>query len=173
VSPAVLTIISAAALAAAGIAVASRGTGETPAATSRAVLNALGPQAYAPGTARAGATTRAAGIPLPAGGNFNGIRWELSDGEIPAGTIDVVLQYNAACQWLRAWRRGSLSALGVLRRATTWSAFRAGGEVRLADVAAEASRGGGKDVTAMLADCNASHRREVSYARRLGLAPST
>jgi hypothetical protein len=168
-----VTIISAAAVAAAGIAVASRGTGEAAPASSRTVLNALGPQAYAPGTAREGAAVRAAGIPLPAGGNFNGIRWELLEGDIPAAQMDFVLQYNAACQWLRAWRRGSSSALGVLRRAASWSAFRAGGEVRLADVAAQASRGGGKDVTAMLADCNATHTREVAYARRLGLRPST
>lgn len=172
-SPALLTIVSAAALAAAGIAVASRGTGEAAVQTSRSVLDALGPRTYAPGAARAGASERAAGIPLPAGGNFNGIRWELADGEIPAETIDFVLQYNAACQWLRAWRRGSGSAVGMLRRAASWSAFRVGGEVRLAGITAEASRGGGKKVTAMLADCQATHTREVAYARRLGLTPST
>jgi hypothetical protein len=171
-SPALLTLVSAAALAAAGIAIASRGTGEAVVETPRPVLDALGPQAYPPGTARAGASARAAGIPLPAGGNFNGIRWELADGEIPAATMDFVLQYNAACQWLRAWRRGSGRALTVLRRAASWSAFR-GGEVRLATVAAEASRGGGKDATAMLADCNSTHTREAAYARQLGLTPST
>jgi len=172
-SPALLTIVSAAALAAAGIAVASHGSGGAPAELSRPVLDALGPQAYAPGTARAGAAMRAEGIPLPAGGNFNGIRWELADGDIPAAQMDFVLRYNAACQWLRAWRRGSATALGVFRRAASWSAFRGDGAARLAGVAAEASRGGGKDVTAMLAECTASHRREVAYARRLGLAPST
>jgi hypothetical protein len=134
------------------------------------VLDALGPQAYAPGTAREGATVRGAGIPLPAGGNFNGIRWELVAGDIPVAQMDLVLQYNAACQWLRAWRRGSASALGVLRRAASWTALRGSS---IADVAAEASRGGGEDVTAMLAECNASHTREVAYARQLGLTPST
>jgi hypothetical protein len=172
-SPALLTIVSAAALAAAGIAAASRGSASAPAGPSRQVLDALGPQAYAPGSARAGAAVRAAGIPLPAGGNFNGIRWELTDGDIPAGQMDFVLRYNAACQWLRAWRRGSASALGVFRRAVSSPAFRGEGATRLAGVAAEAGRGGGKDLSAMLADCNASHGREVAYARRLGLAPST
>ncbi len=172
-SPAILTIVSAAALAAAGIAVASRGTSGAAPATSRTVLNALGPRAYAPATARDGAAVRAAGIPLPAGGNFNGIRWELLQGDIPATQMDFILQYNAACQWLRAWRRGSARALGVFQRAASRSAFRGGGELRLADVAAEASRGGGKDVTAMLAECNAAHTREVAYARGLGLRPST
>jgi len=173
VSPALLTIVSAAALAAAGIAVASRGTGGAAPATSRTVLDALGPRAYAPATARDGAAVRAAGIPLPAGGNFNGIRWELLQGDVPAAQMDFILQYNAACQWLRAWRRGSLRALGVLQRAASWSAFRGGGELRLGEVAAEASRGGGKDVTAMLAECTAAHTREAAYARGLGLTPST
>jgi hypothetical protein len=168
--PALLPIVSAAAWAAAGIAVASRGTGDAAAGPSRPVLDALGPQAYAPATARQGATARSVGIPVPDGGNFNGIRWELAEGEIPAPTMDFVLQYNAACQWLRAWRRGSATALGVFRRAASWTALRGSS---IADVAAEASRGGGKDVTAMLADCNATHSREVAYARQLGLRPST
>jgi hypothetical protein len=173
VSPALVTIVSAAALAAAGIAVAARASGEMPAGVSRPVLDALGPRAYAPGSARAGATVRGASIPLPAGGNFNGIRWELVDGDIPPAQMDFVLQYNAACQWLRAWRRGSATALGVFRRAASWSAFRGNGATRLAAVAAEAGRGAGKDLTAMLSDCNAAHRREVAYARRLRLAPSS
>jgi hypothetical protein len=170
-SPALLTIVSAAALAAAGIGVAAaRRPAEAPAGLSRPVLDALGPRAYAPGTARAGAATRAAAIPLPSGGNFNGIRWELAAADIPVAQMDLVVQYNAACQWLRAWRRGSGTALGVFRRAASWTALRGSS---IAGVAAEASRGGGKDVTAMLADCDASHTREVAYARRLGLTPST
>ena len=137
------------------------------------MLNALGPQAYTPATAREGAAVRGAGIPLPEGGNFNGIRWELLEGDVPAAQMDFILQYNTACQWLRAWKRGSVSALGVFRRAASWSAFRGDGAIRLTDVAAEASRGGGKDLTAMLAECDAGHTREVAYARRLGLTPST
>jgi hypothetical protein len=173
VSHALLTIIPAAVLTAAGIAVASRGTGETAPATPRTVLSALGPQAYAPATAREGAAVRAAGIPLPAGGNFNGIRWELLEGDVPAAQMDFILQYNAACQWLRAWRRGSAGALRVFRRAASWSVFRGEGASRLAAVAAQASAGGGAAATAMLSECEAAHRREVAYARRLGLAPST
>ncbi len=169
-----MTLVSAAALAAAGIALASSQRGRDTTAPPSAVLDALGPRAYTPATARTGAAARAAGIPLPAGGNFNGIRWELAAGEIPAATIDAVLQYNAACQWLRAWRRGSGSALAVLRRVTSWPAFRGGPVVaRLDAVAAEAGRGGGDAVTAMLADCNATHAREVAYARHLGMTAST
>jgi len=169
-SPALVIIVSAAALAAAGIGVAAARQPPAPADPSRPVLDALGPQAYAPGTAREGAAVRGTGIPLPAGGNFNGIRWELVDGDIPAVQVDLILQYNAACQWLRAWRRGSASALGVLRRAASWTALRGSS---IADVAAEASRGRGKGLTMMLAECDAGHTREVAYARRLGLTPST
>jgi hypothetical protein len=169
-TPAALTIISAAALAAAGIAAASRDRAAAPAVTPRPVLDALGPQAYTPQTARAGAAVRGADIPLPAGGNFNGIRWEDMQSEIPAATVDTLLQHNAACQWLRAWRRGSGTALEVFRRAAAWPALQ---RSPIEAVAGEASRGGGRNLTAMLAQCNASHTREVAYARGLGLAPST
>ena len=164
----VLTIISAAALAAAGIA-AAHPHDAAPAVPPPAVLDALGPQAYTPQTAREGAVVRGADIPLPAGGNFNGIRWEGMTGEITVATVDSLLQYNAACQWLRAWRRGSAIALRVFRRAASWSTLR---EAPIAEVADEASRGGGENLAAMLSQCNASHTREVAYARQLGLAPS-
>jgi hypothetical protein len=169
-TPAIVTIVSAAALAAAGIAAAAHPRAAATADPPRAVLDALGPQAYTPQTAREGAVIRSADIPLPTGGNFNGIRWEEMVGEIPAGTVDTLLQHNAACQWLRAWRRGSGTALEQFRRAATWPALRS---APIATVADQASRGGGRDLAAMLSQCNASHTRQVSYARRLGLTPST
>ena len=165
-----MTIVSAAALAAAGFAAAPRGGGVIPADPPRPVLDALGPQAYTPQTAREGAAVRGEGIPLPTGGNFNGIRWEAMEGEIPVPTIETLLQHNAACQWLRAWRRGSGTALDVLRRAASWSALRGS---PIAAVVEEANRGGGRILSAVLAQCAASHTREVAYARRLGLTPST
>ena len=168
-TPAVVTIISAAALAAAGIA-AAHPHDAAPAVPPPAVLDALGPQAYTPQTAREGAVVRGADIPLPAGGNFNGIRWEGMTGEITVATVDSLLQYNAACQWLRGSQRGSGTALEVFRRAATWPALRS---APIAAVADQATRGGGRDYAAMLAQCNASHTREVAYARKLGLTPST
>ena len=55
----------------------------------------------------------------------------------------------------------------------SWSALRGtqAGAV-FAAVAAQAGAGGGDDVAAVLADCDASHVREVEYATRLGLTPS-
>jgi hypothetical protein len=95
---------------------------------------------------------------------------------VDASTIDGVLQYNAACQWLRAWRRappGRGQALAVLQRVPSWSALHGtqAGAV-FATVAAQAGAGGGDDATAVLAGCDASHVREVQYATRLGLTPS-
>jgi hypothetical protein len=165
-----MTIVSAAALAAAGLAAAPRGGGVTPADPPRPVLDALGPQAYTPQTAREGAAVRSDGIPLPTGGNFNGIRWEAMDGEVPVAVIETLLQHNAACQWLRAWRRGSGTALDMLRRAASWSALRGS---PIAAVVEEATRGGGRHLAAALAQCSASHAREAAYARQLGLTPST
>jgi hypothetical protein len=42
----------------------------------------------------------------------------------------------------------------------------------LARVAAEVRAGGGENARLMLADCDASHAREVEYAARMGLPPS-
>src|SRR4051812_32970263 len=57
-------------------------------------------------TARVVADDVAKTIPLPAGGTFDGVRWEEADGVFSRNEIAAVLQYNASCQWLRAWRDG-------------------------------------------------------------------
>ena len=126
------------------------------------------------GSARAAAAERAVAVPLPAGGTFHGIRWELA-GALTHADIDGVLQYNAACQWLRAWRDGRerARAVSVLQAVPGWSATRGteSAEV-LSRVAAEVRARGGQTATAMLADCDASHAREVEYAARMGLTPT-
>jgi hypothetical protein len=130
---------------------------------------------YTAATARAAARLKAASVPLPAGGTFDGIRWELGGDGVGTGDIEATLQYNAACQWLRAWRDGRDAALAVrvLQTAPSWPAMRGteSGEW-LARVAADVSAGGGETATAVLADCDASHAREVEYAARLNLTPS-
>jgi hypothetical protein len=185
------------ALAAAGLAAgASGGSAATPTGTAaeavaqaQALVSAPSPDpslAYAAARARTAANARGAAIPLPAGGTFNGVRWEEAGGDVVAGTIDGVLAYNATCQWLRAWRqakpvtsearpsRYAALAIRVLREVPSWTVFRGteSGAV-LAQVAADVSQGGGPTAAAVLADCDAAHAREVAYATRIGLAPST
>jgi hypothetical protein len=115
-------------------------------------------------------------VPLPAGGNFNGIQWERAGVEIPPSAIQGTLEYNAACQWLRAWRDGRETgqAIRTLRAAPGWSFLRGSesGQI-IAQVAREAAGGGGGLATGVLADCDAAHDREVAYAIDRGLTPST
>ncbi|HEX6021540.1 MAG TPA: hypothetical protein VFZ00_06055 [Solirubrobacter sp.] len=130
--------------------------------------------AYTARAARAAANLRAAGVPLPAGGTFNGVRWELA-GAVTQREIDLVLQYNAACQWLRAWRDGREPqlAIEVLQTAPSWPAIRGTESAEwLARVAADVRAGGGEAATAVLADCDASHESEAAYAKQLTLTPS-
>jgi hypothetical protein len=131
---------------------------------------------YPVAQARSVAKERAAGIPVPAGGTFSGVRWELGEGVVAESEIDGVISYNAACQWLRAWRDGrdAATALAVLEQIPEWPAFRGTDSGRfVATVAEEANAGGGETATNMLRDCDAAHLREVSYARSIGLPPST
>ncbi len=131
---------------------------------------------YPVARARDVASRRGAEIPLPAGGTFHGVRWELGEGTVAESEIDGVLSYNAACQWLRAWRDGrdAATALEILAAAPDWPALRGTDSGRfVAKVAEEASAGGGETAAAMLRDCDASHVREVAYATSIGLQPSS
>jgi hypothetical protein len=125
-------------------------------------------------SARPRAALRGLGIPLPAGGTFNGVRWE-QGGDVTAAQMDGVLEYNAMCQWLRAWRdrREPLLAAQVLQTVPGWPALR-GTEAAttLTRVAAQVRRGQ-RPPAGVLRDCDASHRREVAYAKELGLPPSS
>ena len=113
-------------------------------------------------------------FPLPAGGNFNGIRWP-QDEKLEAPVVEATQAYNAACQWLRAWRDGRYErALAVLAEIPSWPAIEAAGSAPVLElVAKEAAAGGGKTVAGVVAACDASHVREVSYARGQGLTPSS
>jgi hypothetical protein len=126
-------------------------------------------------TARVVADELAAAIPLPAGGTFTGVRWEQAGGVFSRADIIGVLQYNAACQWLRAWRDGRDRDLParVLADVPAWPAWRFGdGAPVFAALAADVRAGGGRTASALLAGCDASHEREITYAAARGLASS-
>jgi hypothetical protein len=166
-----------------GVAIAAAVGSAAPArpgeARAHALAGASRPQfagaPYRGAQARAAAAARAAAVPLPPGGTFNGIQWELDGGAWSAGDLEGILEYNAACQWLRAWRDGrdAATALSVLTAAPQWPAMRGTDSgAFLTQVAADARAGGGATATEMLADCDASHAREVATATRLGLTAS-
>jgi hypothetical protein len=121
--------------------------------------------------ARAVAASLTAQIPLPAGGTFSGIRWETLGGTVSTGEIESMLEYNAACQWLRARRDGrdAKAAATVLKALPAWPALRGTESARVLSEAV----GGGELRAGVLADCDASHDREVAYANAIGLAPSS
>jgi hypothetical protein len=126
-------------------------------------------------TARAVAGGIAGAIPLPPGGSFDGVRWEQAGGVFTTAEIALVLQYNAACQWLRAWRDGRETPTSglILRDVPSWPAWRDSETgAFLAQVAADVRAGGGPSAVALLSDCDAAHDREVTYAAGRGLTPA-
>jgi hypothetical protein len=127
-------------------------------------------------TARVVADELAREIPVPAGGTFSGIRWEQAGGVVSRTEIAAVLQYNATCQWLRAWRDGRERATSqqVLADVPSWPAWRFSVTATvLAKVSGDVRAGGGDSAAAVLADCDAAHEREVVYAVARGLTPSS
>jgi hypothetical protein len=140
-----------------------------------AAAPALGVMAVEPvpaESARGVADLYAESIPLPSGGTFNGVRWEQAGGEFRPTEIATVLQYNAVCQWLRAWRDGRQVdvARQVIADAAGWPNLQAaepGG--RIQQLSDDVTRGEGEVLKATLADCDAAHAREVAYAESLRL----
>jgi len=135
------------------------------------------PQRVYAGGGEAGEAARRAAdaIPLPEGGNFHGIRWEDVEGELTDADVQHVLEYNAACQWLRAARdeREARLAREVLREVGRWSALRmASSGAVWREVAQDLERSGEGVHEAVLGDCDAAHAREVAYATSRGLTPS-
>lgn len=110
-------------------------------------------------------------IPLPQGGNFNGIRWNDLGGASRAD-IKGLLLFNAACQWSRARadRRGGTSAQAVLADVPRWPTLRAGDRNEFARTLSADS---GPLADGVRRDCKEIHAREVTYAQSHGLAPSS
>lgn len=109
----------------------------------------------------------ARGVPLPAGGNFSGIRWKEA-GFATDADIAFVLQHNAACQWLRAVADGrDPEAAGqAWREIPEWPAMRLGGNAGLFLAALDQVKSGesGAAPHPLLEACRASNRRERAYA---------
>jgi hypothetical protein len=138
-------------------------------------VNRAGPSYDGASTARAQADRAVSRIPLPDGGNVNGIEWERAGGVFTAAEIESVVEYNAFCQWLRAARddRDRAAALEVLGDVPDWPGFRAQpdlGPVR--QIVAEAKAGGGEALSGALADCDRSAQQERAYAGSRRLAPT-
>lgn len=181
-----LALCSLAAVAAAvtvGAGGASAGPGDEAATLAKqhksALLVAAGDLRFAPDTSyyegmdaiRAAAAPLEEAVPLPDGGNFNGIRWSEVDG-VHVDDILFTLQFNASCQWYRALADGREvgTARRVLAEMPSWPAFRGQSTADLA------RRLAGADADSelfqlKLAECAAQHQREVSFARAHGLQP--
>lgn len=147
---------------------------------SGALADAPSPNRFAAGVrvpaagARAFADGPAEEIPLPEGGSFDGIQWEPAGGEFPPSEVRLIMQYNAMCQWVRAYRDGrDVDVSGqVLADIPAWVAWRdaeTGAILRTA--IDELVAGGGPASAVLLAECDRSHEQEVRFAQARGLTP--
>jgi hypothetical protein len=168
----------AAALAAiAGGVAASTSLSAGPSGSGTATSAAGSPSTVVGGPAEARRAAAAQTLALPAGGNFNGIRWEEAGGTFTEADVAFVTEYNATCQWWRALSDGrdAQRAARIVQEAPTWPAI-TGTEpaAGLLAAAREVLAGGfGPAALALVAQCQASHEREVAWATQLGLPPSS
>ncbi len=113
-------------------------------------------------------------VPLPSGGNFNGIQWDAVEDGMSRNEMRFVLQYNAACQWFRAVadEREVELAEDVIREIPRWSALRRNEAGLRAQAALDSySEEAGSDFEVFVARCEDSARRERDYASQQGLDP--
>jgi len=130
---------------------------------------------YTPEQARAAVARIGENVPVPDGGNFNGIRFE-DIGPMSVPNVQALMEYNAACKWWRAMADGRelADAQLIVREIPRWPSFRGGDREQVASlVAAELAAGSGPVREGVLRDCRATRDREVAYARARGLTPTT
>lgn len=120
--------------------------------------------------ARRVAAELAVNIPVPKGGNFNGVYWENAVG-MPRGQIESVLQYNAMCQWVRALADGRQadSARRILGVVPQWPNFGEPSETRARVIGLA---GNGPMYWDRVEECRNSATLEAAHAREAGLLPS-
>lgn len=131
-------------------------------------------QQFEPAQARGASAALSDQVPLPEGGSFNGIRWEEVEGVLTEADLVHVLEFNAACQWLRASRDGRETevARAILEEIPSWASFRENERGELfRDVLAQLDQRG-PVARAVLDECDSSHQSEVGYAIQRGTAPS-
>lgn len=123
-----------------------------------------------------GATARlAAQIPLPEGGDFNGLHFDntVAQGGMRDDSLARMLQANAACQWYVALAAGREveTAKGIIPQIVRWSGLRNDGvwDAPTADFAA----GGRAAFAQMTATCEATRADQRAYALQHGLAPTS
>jgi hypothetical protein len=124
--------------------------------------------------ARAFADGLAEEVPLPEGGSIDGIQWEPAGGAFAPSEARMVLQYNAMCQWVRAYRDGrDVDVSGrVLADIPSWSAWREAETGLILRTAIDELVGGGGEASAvLLGECDRSHADEVRFTRARGLTP--
>ena len=140
--------------------------------TTRADLNQSDTSrvARSEAAAREAATGLAAGIPLPEGGNFNGIQWEHAVGW-PHDALQSVLEYNAMCQWVRALADGRQveDAKRVLADVPSWPTFRTPEN----HAAVQNLVPGSVTFDARVLECRLSSKLERDYATAKRLTPSS
>jgi hypothetical protein len=96
-------------------------------------------------------------IPLPDGGDFSGVHWEvIDDGGISRAALFDVLLHNAACQWYSAIKDGTeiLTARYIIAHITSWPTLRSGDSHQLFAAAATRIASGEADVGRLLAFCS-------------------
>ena len=108
----------------------------------------------------------------------SGVRWELGEGVIAESEIDGVIAYNAACQWLRAWRDGRDAATAARSAAQRAGLARLPGHglrrvPRPRGRARRRRAAAARRSPAMLRDCDAAHPAKSPTPSAIGLPPST
>ena len=110
-------------------------------------------------------------VPVPRGSNFNGIRWD----QLVAGTdgdIRFLLQFNAACQWLRhsVAEPNDPDAVAVWADLPRWPAMRVSGQGEAFAAAHEEVLSGDTEGD-LLGQCVEAHDRQVRAAWERGVEP--
>lgn len=129
-------------------------------------------------TARRAAIDIGRDIPLPTGGNFDGIHWSTVDDGIGiwASEVQELLEANASCQWYRAFSEGRdpKVASTVVQAIPQWPALRRAMIQESASKIAKEVASDSSDrpeLASKTAECDRVHKDEIGAAQARGLTP--